>query len=120
MEYLNEEEKDRMDLNELSALTGNPLDSDDLLFAIPMCGPYSALQGYKYKVKVTPGTMKRGKAVQATEKYFFGMKTASLREKTLLRSMDHMDMIAAMMGNSRVSIPGAVDKPSAKGHKGRK
>ena len=29
---------------------------DVLLCAIPVCGPYQALQNYKYKLKLMPGT----------------------------------------------------------------
>ena len=38
-----------------------PRDDDVLLYAIPVCGPHAALQHYKYKVKLTPGNMKRGR-----------------------------------------------------------
>lgn len=48
-------------LTSLDSLTANPLPDDILHFAIPVCAPYPALQKYKYKVKLTPGTQKRGK-----------------------------------------------------------
>jgi hypothetical protein len=48
-------------LTSLDSLTANPLPEDILHFAIPVCAPYPALQKYKYKVKLTPGTLKRGK-----------------------------------------------------------
>jgi len=44
------------DLSELDKLTGNPSRNDKLLFALPMLAPYSTIQAYKYKVKITPGT----------------------------------------------------------------
>lgn len=50
-------------LTEIDSLTGNPLSDDVLLFAIAMCAPYSAFTNYKYKVKLTPGGMKKGKGV---------------------------------------------------------
>ena len=56
---ITEEEKGK--LNELDSLTGIPLPGDVLLFAVPVCGPYNALQSYKYRVKITPGTAKKGK-----------------------------------------------------------
>lgn len=42
-------------------MTPNPLPEDIIHFAIPVCAPYTSLQKYKYKVKLTPGTLKRGK-----------------------------------------------------------
>ena len=35
--------------------SGTAAGGDLLLFAIPVCGPYQALQNYKYKLKLTPG-----------------------------------------------------------------
>lgn len=56
-------EEEKMKLNDLDYLTGNPLPSDILLYAVPVCGPYNALQTYKYRVKITPGTAKKGKGI---------------------------------------------------------
>lgn len=50
-----EEAAARDELGVLDSLTGLPGPDDVLLFAVPVCGPYSALQNYKYKVKLTPG-----------------------------------------------------------------
>lgn len=49
------------DLDLLDSLTGIPLPDDILLFCVPVCGPYSAMNNFKYKVKLTPGSAKRGK-----------------------------------------------------------
>lgn len=56
---IGEEEKEK--LNDVDYLTGNPLANDVLLYAVPMCGPYNALQSYKYRVKIIPGSLKKGK-----------------------------------------------------------
>ena len=54
-----DEEKEK--LNDVDYLTGNPLPNDILLYAVPVCGPYSAIQSYKYRVKIIPGSAKKGK-----------------------------------------------------------
>lgn len=51
-------------LLEIEALTGRPLPGDEIISAIPVCAPWSALATYKYKVKMQPGAVKRGKAVK--------------------------------------------------------
>ncbi|KAL5115256.1 hypothetical protein ACEQ8H_006848 [Pleosporales sp. CAS-2024a] len=51
-------------LANLDAFTGRPLPGDELLSAIPVCAPWSALSTYKYKAKLQPGSTKRGKAVK--------------------------------------------------------
>jgi predicted ribosome quality control (RQC) complex YloA/Tae2 family protein len=48
----------------LDAFTGRPLPGDEILSAIPICAPWSALSAYKYKAKIQPGSTKRGKAVK--------------------------------------------------------
>jgi len=48
----------------LEAFIGRPLPDDELLSAIPVCAPWAALATYKYKVKIQPGSVKRGKAVK--------------------------------------------------------
>lgn len=56
---IGEEEKEK--LNDVDYLTGNPLANDILLYAVPVCGPYNAVQSYKYRVKIIPGPVKKGK-----------------------------------------------------------
>lgn len=62
VELLDPDDKDK--LTQLDSLTGTPKQDDVLLFAVPVCAPYSALQGYKHKLKLTPGTQRKGKAAR--------------------------------------------------------
>lgn len=52
------------DLSWIPALIGTPTPDDEILAAIPVCAPWGALGRYKYKVKLQPGTVKKGKAVK--------------------------------------------------------
>lgn len=52
------------DLSWLPALVGTPTPDDEILAAIPVCAPWGALGKYKYKVKLQPGAVKKGKAVK--------------------------------------------------------
>ncbi|KAL1875668.1 hypothetical protein Plec18167_005605 [Paecilomyces lecythidis] len=52
------------DLSWLPALVGTPLPEDEVLAAIPVCAPWAALITYKYRAKLQPGTVKKGKAVK--------------------------------------------------------
>jgi hypothetical protein len=63
----NDEERaqsEAADLSWLPALVGTPLPSDEVLTAIPVCAPWAALNQYKYRAKLQPGSVKKGKAVQ--------------------------------------------------------
>ena len=42
----------------IDSLTGIPHEEDELLFVVPVCAPYSTLNNYKYKVKLTPGKLR--------------------------------------------------------------
>ncbi|KAF4554538.1 Ribosome quality control complex subunit 2-like protein [Elsinoe fawcettii] len=48
----------------LDGLVGTPLPGDEILEAIPVCAPWAALGKFKYKAKMQPGTIKKGKAVR--------------------------------------------------------
>lgn len=51
-------------LSPLDALVGTPLPGDELLEIVAICAPYASLGRCKYKVKLQPGTQKKGKAVK--------------------------------------------------------
>ena len=51
-----------VDVNEIDKLTGIPKHNDIILGVVPMCAPYQSITTYKYKVKIQPGTLKRGRA----------------------------------------------------------
>ncbi|KAL2011953.1 hypothetical protein VTN00DRAFT_4671 [Thermoascus crustaceus] len=57
-------EAEAADLAWLPALVGTPLPEDEVLAAIPVCAPWAALGRYKYRAKLQPGTVKKGKAVK--------------------------------------------------------
>lgn len=57
-------EAEAADLAWLPALVGTPLPEDEVLAAIPVCAPWAALTRYKYRAKLQPGTVKKGKAVK--------------------------------------------------------
>lgn len=52
------------DLSWLPALVGTPSPDDEILAAIAVCAPWAALGRYKFKVKLQPGAVKKGKAVK--------------------------------------------------------
>lgn len=58
-----EEEEERKSLA-LDSLVGTPFKGDEILEAIPICAPFTAMGNYKYKIKLQPGPQKKGKAVK--------------------------------------------------------
>ncbi|KAK2882364.1 hypothetical protein FQN49_000419 [Arthroderma sp. PD_2] len=57
-------EDHKIDLSLLPALVGTPVEGDDIEAAVPVCAPWSALGQYKYRAKLQPGKIKKGKAVK--------------------------------------------------------
>lgn len=86
------------------SLTGTPLPTDALLFAIPVCAPLAAVQGYKYTVKVTPGPLKRGKAASAVEKVRRGERGGRGEEVAQGGGRSWPPMALPMPHSLRVSI----------------
>lgn len=93
-------------LKELDSLTGCPRSDDVLMYAVPVCGPYSALANYKYKLKLTPGTLKKGKAVKQAVDVLVRGQDVVQRERELIRACPDADMVNAMVGTVKISAAG--------------
>ncbi|XP_034713378.1 nuclear export mediator factor NEMF-like [Etheostoma cragini] len=89
----------------LTSLSGQPHPEDVLLFAVPVCAPHTALSNYKHKVKLTPGSQKKGKAARTAVLSFMKARDASTREKDLFRSVKDTDLSRNMPGKVKVSAP---------------
>jgi len=101
---LNEDDKEK--LNELDSIVGIPLPDDILQFAVVVCGPYTALNSFKFKVKLTPGSMKRGKAAKAAISFFLHNNELSSIERDLIKFIEDNEMVHSILGNVKLSSPG--------------
>lgn len=109
-----EEQQNENKLGELDSLTGCPRPEDTLLYAVPVCGPYNALQNYKYKVKLTPGTLKKGKAAKQSVSLMCSGEGGSGGsgatpvhvEQELMKRVPEMDIINALVGTVKLSMAG--------------
>jgi predicted ribosome quality control (RQC) complex YloA/Tae2 family protein len=128
LEELGEEEISA--LTQLDALVGTPLPGDEILDAIPICAPWSALAKYKYKAKMQPGQQKKGKAVREilgkwtkdandTKKLDFGSHDPEKiwpREAELIKGLKEAEVVGIVPVKSvRVMMSGG----SAGGDKGK-
>ena len=102
--FLDEDEGKQAD--EIEKLTGCPYSDDQLLYAVPVCGPYQSLMSLKYRVKLTPGTLKRGKVCKQALELFASMKDAPPLEKQLIKGITDPEAAAIMIGDIRMSVPG--------------
>ncbi|KAJ3320168.1 vacuolar membrane-associated protein iml1 [Boothiomyces sp. JEL0866] len=89
-------------------LTSQPNDTDVVLNCIPVCAPWTVLQKYHCKIKLTPGSQKRGKAAKQVCSLFitFAEKnSASIAEA--LKLVPEQEWINTMLSKVKV---GPVDK----------
>ena len=94
------------DISEIDKLTGLPNRKDVLQFAIPMLAPYSTIQAFKYKVKITPGTQKRGRVQKVIKDLFLKNAKESKLETQLLKSIPDQDMTMVLINNCKVAAAG--------------
>jgi len=103
------------DTAELAKLTGKPVGQDLLLHALPVVAPYNVLSQYKYRVKLTPGSVKRGKASKQSVEMFLhneGGKKSQVdetkkREQALIKLVNENEWVQAMIGEVRITSAGA-------------
>ncbi|XP_033356779.1 nuclear export mediator factor NEMF homolog isoform X1 [Bombus vosnesenskii] len=89
----------------LDQLTGKPVSEDELLFAVPVIAPYNTVLNYKFKVKLTPGTGKRGKAAKTAMTVFMKDKEITSREKDLLKAVREETIARNIPGKVKISAP---------------
>jgi len=125
LEGLTEEDKKRIEeltaknlgVN-LTALTGKPFPTDNLLYAIPVCAPYDTLRDYKYKVKLVPGNEKKGRALSLCMDIFMRTEGSTEREKELIKVIPESEWSLTLISNCKLAAAGLI--PKKKGGKGGK
>jgi predicted ribosome quality control (RQC) complex YloA/Tae2 family protein len=136
------DDADRERLTQLDELTGIPRPEDVILYAVPVCAPYHVVSHYKYKVKLVPGTLKKGKAFKQSVELLTGwnavatsggrngaasngiegstslsaadVAAANARELELIRAVVEMDGINAMVGGVKLQVAGLQKMQMAK------
>lgn len=93
------------EIDMLDQLTGKPVAEDELLFAVPVVAPYNTVLNYKFKVKLTPGTGRRGKAAKTALAVFMKDKEITSREKDLLKAVKEETIARNIPGKVKISAP---------------
>ncbi|KAL3800934.1 hypothetical protein ACHAWO_000067 [Cyclotella atomus] len=102
------------DSHELAKLTGKPTADDVILCAVPVCAPYNVLSQYKYRVKLTPGSVKRGKASKQCIEMFLrgendkkGVDDTTKRDRELIKLVNENEWVQCIIGDVRITSAGA-------------
>lgn len=98
-----------IDLSSISSLVGTPVAGDEIIAAIPVCAPWSALGQYKYRAKLQPGSTKKGKIVkEVLGKWIYDASAAKARSGGKKPGHDQ----AVSEGNGAEGGGNEVDLPS--------
>lgn len=107
------ENLERDTITTLDMLTAIPGLEDSVEYGLPVCAPYGALTNYRYKVKLMPGTTKRGKAYRSAMVLFLKQAEKDLgkfkQERDSLRLSPESDGIHGMLGNVKIMAPGLAE-----------
>ncbi|KAG5518259.1 hypothetical protein PMAC_003055 [Pneumocystis sp. 'macacae'] len=93
----------------LDSFISFPLPDDILIEAIPVCAPYSSMAKYKYKIKLQPGSTKKGKAIRSilaywdslpVDPYLSDKEKAFPKEKELIHSLRDSELLSPLCVSS--------------------
>ncbi|KAI7842328.1 hypothetical protein COHA_003968 [Chlorella ohadii] len=118
LEALADEEREK--LTQLDQLTGQPRTDDILLYAVPVCAPYQVMTSYKYKVKIIPGTLKKGKAVRQASELLLKSGDVTQRERDLVRAVPEPEAIGVLCGTVKIQSAGLLKMKQAQGKSKKK
>lgn len=104
-------------------LTGNPLQTETVIGVLPMCAPWDCLQTFKFRIKLTPGSIKRGKGSVMSYWLLIVIKAAGLvlqallqtpditpLEKQLISKIPGEELVQCMMGEVKIAGGQALQK----------
>lgn len=93
-------------LSVLNRLAATVVEGDEMLHAVAVCGPYSALSYYLYRLKVIPGSTKRGKAAKMVTQIFGHLSADKPVAKSLIKSVPVEEISECLVQEVKVTAPG--------------
>ena len=94
------EEEESSELVEFLAadyFTLSPMEGSQYLFALPVCFPTSALSPARFRLKLVPGSLKKGKAVKSALSLLTSPSTCPLQQwRDLMRAVPENEMLTVM------------------------
>lgn len=71
-----------------------------------MCAPYSSIKDNRFKIKLAPGGLKKGKAARSILHFFINSGELSEIQKPLVRSIPQQELINCIIGNVKLAGAG--------------
>jgi predicted ribosome quality control (RQC) complex YloA/Tae2 family protein len=95
----NEDEANEESIEFIAAdfFTLNPEETGQYPFVLPVCFPTSALSSARFRIKLVPGTLKKGKAVKSTVSLLTNASTCTNQQwRDLIRAVPENEMLTVM------------------------
>lgn len=91
------EEEESVDFIAADYFTFSPVEDCQYLFVVPVCFPTSALSSARFRLKLVPGTLKKGKAVKSALSLLTNPSTCPNQQwRDLMRAVPENEMITVM------------------------
>lgn len=98
-------------------LTAIPTGEDTLYEVMTICAPYMTLKDYRYKVKLVPGILKRGKILKMTIDSFKATKEVNEKEKELIKYIPEKEAVLQLLSLCKVQAQGISKTTNSKYNK---
>ena len=114
------EERLKLDAERLeivNRIVSAPFKDDDIEYCLPVCAPITATNALKYRMKVTPGSQKKGKAAKLAMEILSRAPFATPRELACVKAVADVDAAVALPAGCKISLPPGAAKSMSKGGK---
>jgi len=107
----------------VNRIVGAALKNDDIEYCLPVCAPMVAVNAFRFRLKLTPGSQKKGKGAKLAMDVLSRAPFASPAEKSAIKLIPDADCAAALPGGVKISLPpGALKlaRDTKKSHKSKR
>jgi hypothetical protein len=101
----------------INRIVAAPFKDDDIEYCLPVCAPIAATNALKYRMKVTPGSQKKGKAAKLAMEILSRAPFATSRELACVKAVPDVDAAVALPAGCKISLPPGAAKSLSKAGK---
>ena len=89
----------------VNRIVASPFRDDEIEYCLPVCAPIAATNALKYRMKVTPGAQKKGKAAKLAVEILLRAPFATRDELAALRLVSEADAATCLPPGCKISMP---------------
>tara|TARA_B100000683_G_scaffold4382_1_gene4747 strand:- start:45948 stop:49148 length:3201 start_codon:yes stop_codon:yes gene_type:complete len=89
----------------VNRIVGAALKNDDIEYCLPVCAPMVAVNALRFRLKLTPGSQKKGKGAKLAMDVLSRVPFASPAETAAVKLVPAADCAAVLPGGVKISLP---------------